>query len=215
MARYFRVSSHGLYIPSQPSIVDVLGSPVVYKKVKRAKGIDLQNRSHEVAKLLFSGFGARIMKSGFEPQEVLQEVYRGILARNYGTCAWDESKSSFSHYVHMVCSCVLNSYHKREYRHRGREIGGIDAGDMVVVDESTVEEDRIAVDDLASWISKRYGDILGEGNLETTCQVIPLLRVGMTRQEMSDCLGVEKRVVNKAIKVIREAAFSWKEELGI
>lgn len=81
-----------------------------------ALGIDLNKRGHEVRKLLFAGFGAKMARGGYDPDDVLQEIYRGILARNRGKCPFDERKSSFGHYVHMVCECVLANYHRKESR---------------------------------------------------------------------------------------------------
>ena len=88
-------------------------------------GIDLENRSHEVAKLFYAGFARRVFRSGYDPEDVLQDVYRGLLARNMGTCPWDIKKSSFGHYVHMVIGCILANYHRREIRRTSHEQVGI------------------------------------------------------------------------------------------
>ena len=115
-------------------------------------GIDLHKRGHEVRKLMYAGFGLRIARSGYDPEEVLQEVYRGILVRNQGKCPFDARKSSFGHYVHMVIECVLNNYHRKEQRKRTHELVGLE-GDgvprpsppvaMVVGGEGPVMMDRV------------------------------------------------------------------------
>lgn len=84
-------------------------------------GIDLAVRGIEVRKLLYAGFGYRMSRGGYDPEEVLQEVYRGLLVRNRGKCPFDVRKSSFGHYVHMVIECVLSNYHRRESRRRASE----------------------------------------------------------------------------------------------
>lgn len=84
-------------------------------------GIDLSRRGVEVRKLLHAGFGLRMARAGYDPEDVLQEVYRGILVRNRGKCPFDVRRSSFGHYVHMVIECVLSNYHRRESRHRTAE----------------------------------------------------------------------------------------------
>ena len=87
-----------------------------------ALGIDLSRRSGEVAKLFYSGgFTGVLLREGHDPEEFLQEVYRGLLARNRGTCPWDYRKSSFGHYVHIVIRCVLANYLRRERLHTSRE----------------------------------------------------------------------------------------------
>ena len=79
-----------------------------------ALGIDLSVRGHEVRKLMWAGFGHKILRAGYDPEDVLQEVFRGLIARNKGTCPWDARKSSFGHYVHLVIGCVLRFGHGAE-----------------------------------------------------------------------------------------------------
>jgi hypothetical protein len=95
-------------------------------------GIDLAVRGHEVRKLFYAGgFTGVLNREGIDPDEFLQEVYRGLLARNRGTCPWDAKKSSFGHYVHIVIRCVLSNYLRRE-RLRGTREGVTDDGEMPV-----------------------------------------------------------------------------------
>jgi len=217
MSRYFRMS----HPEPEKTILDIFTRPsLVLVPSTMPLGIDLKQRGHEVAKLLYAGFGARIARSGFDPREVLQEVYRGLLARNRGRCPWDANKSSFSHYVHMVCSCVLNNYHKREYRRRGREVD-VDDSTLFLLNEAgqstekAVSEDTMAVQDLSKWIRLRYKGLTSTERIEIACSVVPLLQDGMTRQEMADQLGLTKGQVNRAVRLVREAARSWKEALDI
>ena len=221
MMRYFRIGPKSqepektiLDIFGQPFFEGAKNAPLIITRPKRELGIDLAKRGHEVAKLLFAGFGSRILRSGFDPQEVLQEVYRGLLARNRGKCPWDEEKSSFSHYVHMVCGCILNNYHKREYKRRGREVD-VEDSTMLLLNESAKvaeqvsSEDEMAVQDLTRWIHHRYGDLTDPEKISLACRVVPLLQDGLTRQEMSDRLDVGKGPINRAVKLVREAALSW------
>jgi hypothetical protein len=85
-------------------------------------GIDLGMRGHEVRKLFYAGgFTGTLAKEGIDPEEFLQEVYRGILSRNLGTCPFDYKKSSFGHYVHIVIRCILSNYLRRERTRSSRE----------------------------------------------------------------------------------------------
>lgn len=79
-------------------------------------GIDLAVRGHEVRKLFYAAFARGLIKDGYNPEDALQEVYRGLLARNKGTCPFDVTKSSFGHYVHIVTGCVLANYVRKEKR---------------------------------------------------------------------------------------------------
>lgn len=106
---------------------------------RRDLGIDLLRRGKEVRKLLMSGFGGTIQKSGWDVEDVLQDVYVGILTRNNGTCPWDAKKSSFGHYVYMICRCVVANYARKQARIRREQVGlmdsegiEVDAGELAV-----------------------------------------------------------------------------------
>ena len=78
------------------------------------RGIDLAKRGDEVRKLFYAAFARGLVKDGFDPEEALQEVFKGLLARNRGTCPFDVTKSSFGHYVHIVTRCVLANFVRKE-----------------------------------------------------------------------------------------------------
>lgn len=92
-------------------------------------GIDLAARGHEVRKLMWAGFGHKILRAGYDPEDVLQEIFRGIIARNAGICPWDARKSSFGHYVHMVIGCILTNYHRKQQGVRDHESVGLKGAD--------------------------------------------------------------------------------------
>ena len=131
-----------------------------------ALGIDLAARGHEVRLLLNAGFGLKMSASGYDPDDVLQEVYRGILARNKGTCPFDPTISSFGHYVHMVCDCVLKNYHRKQKRRRCFETIGVktfgpESGDGLI--ETDAALGAVAVLDTGSSYS--YGGTPGPAPL--------------------------------------------------
>lgn len=84
--------------------------------ISASTGIDLAVRGHEVRKLFYAAFARGLIKDGYNPEDALQEVYRGLLARNKGKCPFDVRKSSFGHYVHIVTRCVLGNYIRKEKR---------------------------------------------------------------------------------------------------
>lgn len=102
-------------------LLEVVAPPAPRPPPPSGLGIDLARRGVEVRRLLHAGFGLRMARAGYDPEDVLQEVYRGILVRNRGKCPFDVRRSSFGHYVHMVIECVLSNYHRRESRHRTAE----------------------------------------------------------------------------------------------
>lgn len=84
------------------------------------KGIDFSLKYKDIERLLRAGFMRKILAAGFDFQDVLQEVYMGMLVRNQGKCPWDPSKGSFSHYVWLCIDSILTNYHrKNRIKHRG------------------------------------------------------------------------------------------------
>jgi predicted HAD superfamily Cof-like phosphohydrolase len=97
--RYFRIGKYDNVPVPVESVLDLFALTAPSILIKTNRGIDLAERGHEVAKLIFKGYGKRIYQEGLDPQDVLQEVYKGILIRNNGKGAFDPERSSFSHYV--------------------------------------------------------------------------------------------------------------------
>jgi len=149
-------------------------------------GIDLAVRGIEVRKLLYAGFGYRMSRGGYDPEEVLQEVYRGLLVRNRGKCPFDVRKSSFGHYVHMVIECVLSNYHRRESRRRASEqswedlpegrIGCQESVLSLSTDFSSGIGDRMALTMLLDRV--RSSGFLSEREVRLAVGVLPLLQSG-------------------------------------
>lgn len=195
------------------------GLTVARLKPKKVLGIDLHNRAHEVKKLLFHGFGTQIFSGGYDPDEVLQEVYRGLLKRNDGTCAWDADKSSFGHYVHMVASCILSNYRRRENRRRSIEQVGMPTveGDDSDVSEMASDQAPLASgsvgDDIPDWVEEDLAAHLrsqGQGpEVRLAIKMIPLLRQGLNQAEIASALAVPKTNVSRALKYLRTHAQSW------
>lgn len=186
-------------------------------------GIDLAKRAHEVRKLLFAGFGRRMYLSGYDPEDVLQEVYKGLLVRNAGKCPWDPRKSSFGHYVHMVCSCVLSNYHRKQHRvHEIEQVGlpnpsgkedgqgSMDVGShpMVVASTTVEEQDFLLQEEAASLTDFLMDSPAPEGHL--AIKVLPLLLSGTPREAMAPALGVSKASIGRAIAFLRTQATEWK-----
>lgn len=185
-------------------------------------GIDLAKRAHEVRKLLYAGFGRRMYLSGYDPEDVLQEVYKGLLVRNAGKCPWDPRKSSFGHYVHMVCSCVLSNYHRKQHRvheieqlglpnPKGKEDGqgSMDVGShpMVVSVTSVEEQDLLLQEEADSLTDYLMDSSAPEGAL--AIKVLPLLLSGTPRDAMAPALGVSKASIGRAIAFLRKQATEW------
>lgn len=217
--RYFRLGRHaslGSDLVGSP-IMDLFGftvappsgvtdplSPNLITVARQTLGIDLRRRSGEVAKLLFAGYGRRIYSLGYDPDDILQEVYKGLLIRNQGTCPWDARKSSFGHYVHMVCGCILSNYHRRESRRRAMEQVSLTGVDM----------DSITTLDTTIMVNKDFTDFLvdkvsAKDSRQLVLQVMPLIIEGHGRQDIAAALNISMNHVAKATKIIKATMSEW------
>lgn len=202
-------------------------------------GIDLAARGHEVRKLLYKGFGARIARRGFDIEDVLQEVYKGLLTRNKGICPFDARKSSFGHYVHMVSGCILSNYERKMGRRAEHEQLGMydptasDEGGMVDAalagstlslapwkGTSRVEDElgtRQAISSLLVSLDLNGRDIQGDlrPEAELAARALPHLYAGCRRGEIALRLGEPPANVGRALSFLREEAGLWAGEEGL
>lgn len=160
-------------------------------------GIDIQKRGTEVRKLLMAGFGGTIQKNGWDVEDLLQEVYLGILTRNKGACPWDESKSSFGHYVYMVCRCVVANYGRKQGRIRREQVGVLDA-DGVEVDagELAIDVDSGSTLESRDYLSKNLDDI--------DYNVLLGLMEGRSRGSIRKDSGLDVKDYDQSVEEIRE-----------
>lgn len=220
--RYFRLGRYAKYRPLKTDTLELFsGLAIEEPAVKIPKsdlivhvplGIDLANRGNEVAKLFYAGFGRTAARKGWDLQEVLQEVYKALLIRNQGTCPWDPAKSSFGHYVHMVCRGVMSNYGRKTARVYDAESYGTysSAGEEIDVAESNLavtEENTSEIDGLL--LRRKLRDLVLEGSAEsgTSPSVLgscfDLISEGGTQREISEKLGISIDRVSRVSKFIR------------
>lgn len=240
--RYFRTGRYSIDPGMESPIMDLFGSttsittslsvrprmttgqmsPNLLTVAGNGLGVDLKNRSGEVAKLLFAGFGRRIYALGYDPEDVLQEVYKGILIRNRGKCPWDARKSSFGHYVHMVAGCILSNYHRRESRRRQVEQIGMNAPDqndggftnVNAADACASRVDCASYLDTSAMVDKDFIDYLcqrvsPQAGRQMALQVLPLAIEGHGRQEIAQALNVPLAHIANALKTIKATMSEW------
>ena len=134
------------FYPDLLSLEDVLRRPSVVPGVPtllRQRGVDLKGRWQEVQKLFYAGFGRQVVREGLDIEEVLQEVYLKIAVANAGKNPFDPQKSSFGHYVHLICRSAFFNYRQKIFRRRGRESCGMQgygaSGEYGLHDVSSLE----------------------------------------------------------------------------
>lgn len=182
-----------------------------------------KTRADEVRRLLWKGFAGKMLSRGYDPEDVLQEVYRGLLVRNRGTCPWDARKSTFGHYVHMCISCILTNYHRKVSRRPDlgalsidRDVGGEDRADAGAFGSRQIWDgsdvgDRLALENLARWLEDE-DDVLPEAVLGR--EILPLVGAGHTRHEIVMETGESPPLVSRALAWLRERTAEWATEGG-
>lgn len=181
------------------------------------KGIDLNRRGDEVRKLFFAGFGQQVIKSGYDPEDVLQEIYRGLLVRNQGTCPFDETKSSFGHYVHMVCDCIIKNYHRKESRKRKMEQLGMSTNinrvseiqdAALAIDKTKTENNQnqtpLSFTSLLLRVPENTKSRLTRQDREDMRKIIPLLIEGASKKEIQEQTGIKPSRMSKVMVDLRK-----------
>ena len=235
--RYFRQGRYRRPVPKvdvftlfqKPATIAVAAKPAKVKPTETLvvhtpslPGVDLTSRAHEVRKLFYAGFARRVLRYGYDPEDVLQEVYKGILVRNSGKCPFDPSKSSFGHYVHMVCGCIVSNYHRRYSRLGRNEVFGVTTADGEVVDvadadlvvfDADQEEGsslRSSVTDLTSYIAVAAKEAGFDPILATSC--VDFLYEGRRNKEIVAATGSSASMVSKVLRLVRDAAREWQSQ---
>jgi hypothetical protein len=188
-------------------------------------GIDLVNRSHEVRKLLFAGFAGKMLSRGYSGEDVLQEIYRGLLVRNKGKCPWDKRKSSFGHYVHMAINCILTNYHRKESKRADRDHlpltrkgeDGDELDDMGWLGHGDIHHgaevgDMMALKALSVYLSQLPDESI-EAEIGRT--ILPMVTAGCTRREIVAETGHKESHVSRALAWVRHQVALWATEMGM
>ena len=157
-------------------------------------GIDVDKHKEDIRKLFFKRQGHKLLNTGVNVEDVLQEVYKGILIRNKGKCPFDPEKASLSTYVVMVADCITMNYMNKYNRIKGRFIFGKE-DDVACSYNTSYEEDPTQIIFLKEVRSSFSGSLL---------KVFDALMNGLKKAHISREFGWEIRLVSRYIKQIQE-----------
>lgn len=169
------------------------------------RGIDLSKRGDEVRKLFYAAFARGLVKDGFDPEDALQEVYKGLLARNRGKCPFDAKKSSFGHYVHIVTRCVLANYVRKEKKRATHEVAGErvsndgESREWEIPVPATQEDSLRGLD----YLVKRIASVFPSDQKNCYLQAVSLLAQGYSRREAASQAQVDYKQLNAVLETIR------------
>jgi DNA-directed RNA polymerase specialized sigma24 family protein len=200
---------------------DVVGIELGDKSLR--KGVVY--RADEVRKLLWRGFAGKMLSQGYDPEDVLQEIYRGLLVRNKGTCPWDARKSTFGHYVYLVIGCVLTNYHRKQVRRidkdalsltmknkNGEELADIGQFGSCKIHDGSELGDMLAIDDLSKYL-ETLPDATPEALLGR--EILSLVASGHQRGEIVRETGRKPSLVSRALAWLRRQTALWATECGL
>jgi len=180
-------------------------------------------KADEVRRLLWKGFAGKMLSQGYDPEDVLQEVYRGLLVRNNGRCPWDARKSTFGHYVFLVISCVLTNYHRKQVRRidkdaipvevnrEGEQMMDIGQYGSCDIEYGSEVGDMLVLDELAKYLAT-----VPDGSPEAVLgrSILPLVVSGHQRGEIVKETGSKPSLVSRALAWLRRQTALWATECG-
>lgn len=186
--------------PWQKGVIPIQSLSLKYERNKKQRklGIDLNEKYEEVKKLFYKHCGKMCLDAKCDPQDVLQEVCKGILIRNKGTCPFDEKKSAFSTYVVMVSRCVTTNYINKRNRHSQKETTGvedtIEKTDYAIAHSCTVEDyDTIlTIKEVRDHLAGNMRDIFDD------------LLLGHNVSHISKSRGIDSRKIKNYIEKIKK-----------
>ena len=162
-------------------------------KPKSKLGINVEEKKEDIKLLFYKRQAPSIMKEGLDPEDVLQEIYKGILIRNEGTCPYDSKKSAFSTYVVMVMNCIVMNLINKQRRERDRFVVGKE-DDVACSYNASYTEDPSESMFLEEVRSRFKDDLL---------KVYDSLREGLKQSQIGRKFGWEIRRVNKYVREVR------------
>lgn len=226
--RYFRRGKyHRGTFPEEDTLSLFRPSKVVEAPVpvKANLGIDLDARGHEVRKLFYAGFARRVAARGYDPEDVLQELYKALLIRNRGKCPWDPKKSSFGHYVHMVAGCIISNYNRKFGRLEAFEVFGVSNAKGEVIDVAKADLAREAPkQETTVSHNKAKRELLGLVLLEAPKRGIPqnlaqeVFHLVCDNSKMRDLkkeLPESQNRLQEAVKLVQDVARLWRVSSGL
>lgn len=175
------------------------GLPTVWEfqftqpKPKSKLGINVEDKKDDIKLLFYKRQAPSVIKAGLDPEDVLQEVYKGILIRNEGTCPYDPEKSAFSTYVVMVMNCIVMNLINKQRREQDRFVVG--------------KEDDVACSYNASYIEDpsdaMFLEEVRSSFKDDLLKVYDSLMEGLKHSQIGRKFGWEIRRVNKYVKEVR------------
>lgn len=169
---------------------DVLESPQTVSNM----GIDIVKKKKDIEKIFYAYYAKRAVSEGLSVEDLLQEVFKGLLVRNKGKGAWNPSRGSFGSYVHMVSGSVYKNFRKKEIKRGMKEKGEIPKNyTESSTEDSDYSNEAMIMNDFKKWIKTK------RGMSDSVISIVELLSSGKKKKEIAEELGINSTSLHKAI----------------
>lgn len=224
--RYFRKGKYSKKTPYTQGVLELFGDrslSIVSTKTREQDlslsvaepklGIDLSVKALDVRKLFYAGFSYKVIAMGYDPEDVLQELYRGLIVRNNGKCPFDERKSSFGHYVHMVAGCIISNYRRKFSRIEKNEVVGVkdengerqDVACSKLAKDAAAEDTEYEVQTLKDFLKSKVLERCRKENMDVVRAdvVVDMMFLGCKNKDIIESTGYSSNWVSKFLKFAR------------
>jgi len=180
--------------PYQMGMTPVFAYEFTQPKAKPKLGIDVEEKKEDIRLLFYKRQAPSILKAGLDPEDILQEVYKGLLIRNQGKCPYDPEKSAFSTYVVMVMNCIVMNVLNKHRKESERFMTGRDDDVACSYNAVSYSEDPSESMFLDEVRSSFKDDLL---------KVYDSLMEGLKQSQIGRRFGWEVRKVSQYVKEVR------------
>ena len=181
-------------------------SELTFKLKDRVKlGIDLEKKHEEVRKLFLKHCSKMCHDNYCDVEDVLQEVYKGILIRNKGKCPFNPKKSAFSTYIVMVAKCVTINYVNKKSKKSERETYG--KSDSIECESFARNTQEKGTQEESLFLREVRSLLKGEALM-----VFDDLMSGHKISQISIRRKIDSRKVNKTIEEIRRTLHPFRPQ---
>lgn len=162
-------------------------------------GIDIIAKGKDIKAIFYKHYSKICLSANYDPEEMLQEVFLGILSRNGGSCPFDATKSSFSTYIVMVCRCVVFNVLNKEKKMTSKfkifdkdDDYDVDTFFTKLKDNSAPLDSCLLIEEARNLCSSELKSVFDE------------LIVGNNITQISKSLQIENRKVNQMVNKIKK-----------
>jgi DNA-directed RNA polymerase specialized sigma24 family protein len=157
-------------------------------------GFNIADKKKDIERIFYAFYAKRAVAEGLSVEDLLQQVFIGLISRNTKRGAWNPARGSFGSYIHLVIGSVYRNFRKKEISRGMKERLEVPKNyTESTTSDSDFLDDKILLDSFKNWIKtkKGMGDLAGD--------VTVLLSEGRKKKEIAEQLGINSTHLHKLI----------------